>query len=214
MLEICSKCIWIFRTPKKATYGLDYKLTLTRNKDDTVWQKAEALADARIKIYHIHWYVPYYTPTIQQQDFLFEQFLSKTPTELRYTERSLFMEEVNIQNLWNFELGRQESMKFPKCFFVGFQERDRQDAQNLKNDSFLMLPVTSARCNIRTEKYPVAGILINYNDDDYRQCYAQIKAAFRALRNDDILQPYITDEAFRSSNAGLLRLVIVYSFSK
>ena len=40
---------------EKATYGLGYKLTLTRNKDDAVINKAVGTADARIKIAHIHW---------------------------------------------------------------------------------------------------------------------------------------------------------------
>ena len=39
---------------KKATYGLGYKLTLTRNKDGAVIDKAGGIADARIKIDHIH----------------------------------------------------------------------------------------------------------------------------------------------------------------
>ena len=87
---------------EKATYGLGYKLTLTRNKDDAVIDKAGGIADARIRIDPIHWYVPHYLPSIQQQSTLSKQILSKTPTELRYVERSVFMKEVNNQNLWNF----------------------------------------------------------------------------------------------------------------
>ena len=55
---------------EKTTYGLGYELTLTRNKDDAVIDKAGVMADARIKIDHIHWYVPHYTPSIQQQSTL------------------------------------------------------------------------------------------------------------------------------------------------
>ena len=87
---------------EKATYGLGYKLTLTRNKDDSVTDKANGVADARVRIDHIHWYVPHYTPSIQQQSTLCKQILSKTPTELRYVERSVFMKEVSNQNRWNF----------------------------------------------------------------------------------------------------------------
>ena len=39
---------------EKATYGLGYKLTLTRNKDEAVIDKVAGIADARIKIDHIH----------------------------------------------------------------------------------------------------------------------------------------------------------------
>ena len=71
---------------EKATYGLGYKLTLTRNKDDSVIDKANGIADARIKIDHIHWYVPHYTPSIAQQGLNSKQILNKTPRELRYVE--------------------------------------------------------------------------------------------------------------------------------
>ena len=93
---------------EKATYGLGYKLTLTRNKYEAVIDKVAGIADARIKIDHVHWYVPRYIPSMQQQSIMSKQFLHKTPTELRYVERSVFMKEVNNQNLWNFELGSQE----------------------------------------------------------------------------------------------------------
>ena len=55
---------------------------------------------------------------------------------------------------------------------------------------------------IGTEKYPDIGVLSDYKDNDYAQGYAQIKEAFRALRRDDILQPYISENYFRSSNDG------------
>ena len=185
---------------EKATYGLGYKLTLTRNKDEAVIDKVAGIADARIKIDHIHWYVPHYTPSMSQQAIKSKQILNKTPTELRYVERSVFMKQVKNQNLWNFEMGSAENINVPIWIIIGFQQQDRQDSQDLNNDTFCRLPVVSAQCVIGTEKYPDAGILLNYEDDDYSQGYHQIKEAFRALAKDDILQPYITEEDFRTSN--------------
>ena len=49
-------------------------------------------------------------------------------------------------------------------------------------------------------KNPDAGILISYDGDHYSQCFGQIKEVFRALPKDDILQPFISDHDFRSSN--------------
>ena len=100
------------------------------------------------------------------------------------------MKEVNNENLLNFELGSHESMNVPVRIIVGFQQRDRQDSQKLKNDTFCRLPVVSAHCIIRTEKNPDAAILIKYDDDDYSQGYHQSKEAFKALTEDDILQLY------------------------
>ena len=91
-------------------------------------------------------------------------------------------------------------MKVPIWINIGFQQQDRQDSQSLNNDTFCRLPLVSAQCIIGTEKYPDAGILLNYDDKDYAQGYHQIKQAFKALTKDDILEPYITAEDFRSSN--------------
>ena len=115
--------------------------------------------------------------------------MSKTPTELRYVERSVLIKEVNNQNLWNFEVGSHKNMNVLIWIIIGFQQQDRQDGQNLNNDTFCRLPFVSAQCIIGTEKNPDAGILLNYNDDDYSQGYGQIKEAFRAVTKDDILQP-------------------------
>ena len=149
------------------------------------------------KVYYLN---KFQTPSIQQQSILSKQILSGTPTELRYVERSVFMKKVNNQNLSNFELGSQENMNVPIWIIIGFQQQDRQDSQNLNNDTFCRLPVVSAQCSFGTEKYSDAGILLNYDDADYSQSYHQIKKAFKALTKDDILQPYISEEDFRSSN--------------
>ena len=98
-------------------------------------------------------------------------------------------------------MGIQENMNVPIWLIIGFQQQDRQDSQNLKNDSFCRLPVVSVQCVIGMEKYPDARILSNYNDDDYAQGYHQIKPVFKALTKDNIIQPYISEEDFRSSNA-------------
>ena len=144
---------------EKATCGLGYKLTLARNKDEAVIDEAAVIADARIEIDHIHWYVPHYTPSMSQQAIMSEQILNKTPTELKHVERSVFMKEVNNQNVWNFELSSQENMNMPIWITIGFQQQDRQDSQNLNKDTFCRLPVVSAQCVIGTEKYPDASII-------------------------------------------------------
>ena len=185
---------------EKTTYCLGYKLTLTRNAYKAVIDKANGVADARIKIDHIHWYAPHYIPSMAQQGIMSEQIINNKPTQLRYLERSVFMNEVNNQNIWNFELGSQENMNVPICISISFQQQDRQDSQTLNNDTFCRLPVVSAQCVIGTENYPDAVMLLNYDDDDHNQGYHQIKEAFKALTKDDILQRYISEEDFGSSN--------------
>ena len=95
---------------EKCTYGLGYKLTLTRNTDNDVLNKGNAINNGKIKIIAIEWYVPHYTPSMQQQAILSKQIINKTPTQIQYPERSVFMKEVYTQNFWTFELGTQEGI--------------------------------------------------------------------------------------------------------
>ena len=185
---------------EKGTYGLGYKLTLTRNTDNAVLNKDNAVANGRVKINSLDWYVPHYSPNLEEYNKLMNQIKKNTPTLLHYQERSVFMKEVITQNHWTFELGTQEGINVPIWIFVAFQQNDRQNDHNLNNDTFYRPLVSSAQCIIGTEKYPDNSILLNYNDDDYSQGYGQIKEAFRALTKDNLLQPYISDADFRSSN--------------
>ena len=185
---------------EKGTYGLGYKLTLTRNTDNAVLNKDNIVVNGRVKINSLDWYVPHFSPNLEEYTNLMTQIKKNSPTLLHYPERSVFMKEVNTQNLWTFELGTQEGINVPIWVFVAFQQNDRQNDQNLNNDNFYGPLVTSAQCIIGTEKYPDNGILLNYNDDNYSQGYGQIKEAFKALTKDNLLQPYISDADFRSSN--------------
>ena len=80
------------------TFGLSYRLTLTRNNDNAVLNKNNATNNAKIKINGIKWYVPHYEPSLEEYTKLQTQIKIKTPTNLLYPERSVFMKEGNTQN--------------------------------------------------------------------------------------------------------------------
>ena len=67
---------------EKATYGLGYNSTLTRNTDNAVLNIADATNIGKVKINASEWYVPHYTPSIQQT-ILSNQIEKKLPTELQ-----------------------------------------------------------------------------------------------------------------------------------
>ena len=172
---------------EKATFCLGYTLTLTRNNDSSVLNKTDAINIGEIKIDSIEWYAPHSIPSVTQNAILSNQILSEVPTELQKLKRFVFMKEVNSQNLWTFELGFQEGLNVPINKIISFQQSDRQDSQNLSNDTFFRPPVTSAQCAIATPEYPDSAILIKYDDSGYSQGYGQIEVAFIVLKNDDIL---------------------------
>ena len=120
---------------EKGTFGFGYKLFLTRNTENAVLSKGNAVDDAKIKNNAIAWYVPNYTPSITQQNILMNQIIKKMATELQYPERSVFMKEVNTQIFWVFELGTQ-GVSIPVWIFTVFRRSDRDHDQNLNNDTF------------------------------------------------------------------------------
>ena len=99
-IRICLKDIFGFAEhQEKGTYGLGYELTLTRKTDNAVLNKTNATASGKIKITSLDWHVPHYTASPKEQGIIMKQIQDKIPTELRYVERSVFMKEVNAQNL-------------------------------------------------------------------------------------------------------------------
>ena len=123
------------------------------------------------------------------------------------------MKEVNIQNIWTFELGTQEELNVLIWTIIGFQQRERQASQNLNNDNFCRPPGTNAQCPMGTEKHTDSAILFISDVDDFSQRHGQIKEDFTALPKDDILQPSIIDHDFRSSNEGNDFGYILYIFN-
>ena len=67
---------------EKGTYGLGYKLTLTRNTDNAVLNKDNAVDNGRIKINSLDWYVPHYSPNLEEYNKLMNQITKNTPTLL------------------------------------------------------------------------------------------------------------------------------------
>ena len=109
---------------------------------------------------------------------------------------------MNTQSFWSFEVGTEEGVSVPVWIFVIFQQSDRTHDQNLNNDTFYRMPVTSAQCIVGTETYPDSSILLNYSDDECSQEYGPRKEVFNALTKDDTFQSYISEHDFGSSNIG------------
>ena len=56
-----------------ATNGLGYKLTMTRNSDNAVFNKGNAINNGEIKINSIYWYVQHYIQSREQRTILLIQ---------------------------------------------------------------------------------------------------------------------------------------------
>ena len=74
---------------KAAIYGLGCKLTLTRNTDNAVLNKGNAMNNAKNKISALEWCVPHYTPSLEGQKKLMNQIKKKRP-QTYIVQKNLF----------------------------------------------------------------------------------------------------------------------------
>ena len=59
-------------------------MTLTRNSDNAVLNKADATILVKVKINAIEWYVPQYIASMSQQAVLSNQIVNRIPADLQY----------------------------------------------------------------------------------------------------------------------------------
>ena len=118
------KDLFGFADQEKIPYGLGYTLTLKRNTNNDAILKGNAVDAAKVVVKDISWYIPHYVPSLENQQLVLIQRLNKVPTELFYTERTVFRKDVNTNNNWAFELGTS-GISTPTFVIVGFQARNK-----------------------------------------------------------------------------------------
>ena len=127
-----------------------------------------------------------------------DQILNKDPTELFYTELTVFRKNVNTNSNWTFELGNAGTST-PTFVIVGFQARNKIDSQVHDNAVFDRLPISNAVCKIGSEKYPDDGIECDYNRDKYDQAYSEIENFYHLKSETNLLNPFIDLNKFRTN---------------
>ena len=123
-VRIKSTDIFGFADQEKITFGLSYTLTLKRNNNNDPIVRDNGVDAAEIDIKDISWYIPHYFPSMENQQLVLYQILNKDPTELYYTERTVYRKDVNTNNNWTFELvnSGESTTSF---IIVGFQARNK-----------------------------------------------------------------------------------------
>ena len=110
------------------------------------------------------------------------------------------MKDVTTKNNFTFELGVVDGIDIPVYAIVGFMQRDQFSQQHQNNDTFHRPSVVNAPCIIGSEIFPDAGINCIYASEKNSQAYGEIVSCFRHLAKDNILQPYIKQQGFITSN--------------
>ena len=186
---------------------MGYTVTLQKSSDNHVLSHPAGANDAkhlalagRVIADDTSFYVPHHTPSISKEKLLLGHIVSKSSTELSYVKRSSDMKDVTTENNRTLELGVGDGIDIPVYVIVGFMQGDQFNQQHQNNDTFYRRSVVNAQCTIGSEKFPDAGIKCIYAIDKLSRAYGEIVSCFRHLAKDNILQPYITQKDFTTSN--------------
>ena len=110
------------------------------------------------------------------------------------------MKDVTTENNWKFKLGVGDGIDVPIYVIVRFMRRDQFNQQHQSIDTFYRQSAVNVHCLVGSEKIPDAGINCNYVIDKFSQAYGEIVSCFRHLAKDNVLQPYIRQKGFITSN--------------
>ena len=136
-----------FADQDKTTYGLGYTFILKRNNNNDLIIRTAAVDVAQLVLKDISWYIPHYVHSVENPQRVLNQIINKDPTELYYTEGTVFRKDVNTNNNWTFELGNSGEST-PTFVIVGFQARHKIDSQTHDNAVFDRIPISIAVCKI------------------------------------------------------------------
>ena len=94
---------------ERGTFSLGYKLTLTRNTDNAVLNKVNAINNAKIIMVQNGMF-----PSLEEYNELLNQIAKKTFTNLHYQDKIVFMKEVNTQffGLPNWGLRKELTFRY------------------------------------------------------------------------------------------------------
>ena len=126
---------------------MGYTFTLKRNNNNDAILRGNGVDAAKIDIKDISWYIPHYVPSLENQQLVMDRLLNEDPTELFYTERTVFKKDVNTNNSWTFELGNsggEAAQSTPTFVIVAFQARNKIDSQTHEIAVFDRVPFSNA----------------------------------------------------------------------
>ena len=185
-----------FADQEKITYGLDYTRTLRLNSSNNVIIRSAGVDTAKVDVKDISWYIPHYEPNIENQQLVLDQVLNKNPTELYYTERTVFRKDVNTNNNWTFELGNSGEST-PTFVIVGFQATNKNDSQTHDNPTFDRLSVSNAAGKIGSENHSDDGIEYDYDRGKFDQAYSEIENIYHLKCETNLPNPFTDLHKFR-----------------
>ena len=168
----------------KIVYGLKHNLTLTRNNDnDAIYRNDNdtagvAMADGRVVLTEISWFMPHVTPADQYKMELYKIIERKEKIPVGY--RMLQCDSASVPQTKNFSwrLSVKSSPEVPRFIIIGFQA-GKSNNQQQNPSIFDNVDVINIYAMLNSTRYPTVDYNIDFAKNMFSRVYGDA-AEFRS----------------------------------
>ena len=192
----------------KVVYGLKHNLTLTRNNDNDAIFKSDAedahhndaVADGKIILSKISWFMPHVTPADNDKMELYKIIAKKEKIPVGY--RMIQCDSASIpQNSTSFSwrLSVKSSPEVPRFIIVGFQT-NKIGNQKQNPSLFDNVDVSNIYVMLNSTRYPTTDYNISFREQRFSRAYgdaAEFRSKFYNM-DELISSPNITPSDYRT----------------
>ena len=182
----------------KINYGLGYSLQLKRADIGNSIYRNNAVAEAKLEIKDIIWYVRHHTPSYDNIALVSNHLLSGKNTDYSYISRTVSQKQVDSNNQWGFELGVKSGDELPIFAIIAFQNQNRFTPNQLQNNAVFDRPdIIKASCHIGAVKFPDTNeYQVDFQRNKYNDLYNEIRRFYKDFIKGEG-SPYITYKDFK-----------------
>ena len=177
----------------KVLYGMQQRLTLTLANNNNVIFRAGAVAEGKINLQRIRWFMPHVIPSDAQRLSLDKIIMGKAKIPVGY--RMLQCDSAQVPQALSFtwRLGVKSSPDIPRFIIVGFQTNKNND-QTTNPAIFDHLNLRNIYVTFNAQRYPDTDYDISFTTNHYSRIYGDTALFRKKFYNMDELvsNPNIT----------------------
>ena len=162
----------------KILYGMKQTLMLTKNNDNDAIFKAGALADGKIRLDKMSWYMSHVMPADKEKMELYKIIEKKETLPVGYRMIQCDAASVPQTTSFTWRLAVKSSPEVPRFIIVGFQtNKSGSQRQNLA--IFNNVGVKNIYATLNSTKYPATDYNISFRTQQFSRAYGDA-ALFRS----------------------------------
>ena len=161
----------------KILYGMKQTLTLTRNDNNDVISRANAVDNGKIKLDKISWYMPHVLPADKDKMELYKIIEKKEKLPVGY--RMIQCDAASVpKTSFTWRLTVKSSPEVPRFIIVGFQT-NKLDSQRQNPAVFNNVDVKNIYATLNSTRYPEVDSQISFPRQLFSRAYGDA-ALFRS----------------------------------